>query len=927
MSRFATDFSEFSPGPGLPAGFAADGAAATYEVVAKPGALGGQALRVTGDAEEVTRVLWTAAAGALQYGEIYARVTTGGWGIAANLLGFKYTLMDVSSVVRTDPDNPGGAIDTLLSNMNRYAGPGSYDFVLRVDAGRVRGMLWRPADDGPWDTWLFDLTDTNPAAPPAGAWGVQTVGTADIEWIGIGTDGDDAPRPETALEAPRRPEAAVDTSEGAATLQPGAYTSPAGSPFGAVRYRVAVSNPDDASGERYLFDGGEEVLDTGWLGVLEPYAWNGAATDEDYALEVTFRDAALRESAPGMLVWFTTGEVAGRIVEGLAGFDLFGHRPPGCSDGVPAPDGGGLIGGITVTGLPEGAGVLIERAGDVLHPLVPNPFGGGDYPQPVEADAAGGAVVTLPADAVAVRVYSRPRRPQGNAAAQFTDLDADRDLLLRYEPEHGPQPGDVLLWTTLPALAAPENVAAESEQNTIRFTVDAVDAVPGVARTRWRVWSRFGTCPVLVYDTGWSTDLTAHGTTLPNLPVGFSTFITATYQDIRGVIGAASEPLVYRVPLALFYGPPSGGLEYQAEFQTSEDEYAGTSSVRRPDAISLDYLTAFCIGPEAVGDASLGLFRRAWRLRCVNGADGGSLLLARSSVTLEATRAGAEGAWETEVEIFAFTGATALEVDVAFEQAGRPVVCMERATGGAGAAEVWLYWYDPRIPGFTLENLGAGRNPRILLDDPESPPESDVLLFYISDSNDRLEMRQQGEFYAVPHTTPIENVAQVYCEEVAFARDNRLHVILSVRDVASGRYALAALESAPYPVRLFEALDVRVGLLSALAAREGFVVQPGGVENTSDPDLLDVSTSLVSLLVVDLVLVSTPDESLDTWLSIVSASRIDLTIYPPISDEALDVEMTLMQADAATYIIFPAVQGPESLDVSMTFTSADAVAL
>lgn len=304
------------------------------------------------------------------------------------------------------------------------------------------------------------------------------------------------------------------------------------------------------------------------------------------------------------------------------------------------------------------------------------------------------------------------------------------------------------------------------------------------------------------------------------------------------------------------------------------------------------------------------------------------MYLARSFVTVEETRGGAAGVWEAEIELFAFVGAGALEADMAFEQAGRAVVCMERGTGAAGAPEVWLYWFDPRVPGFVLENLGAGRNPRILLDDPESPAESDVLLFYISDPNDRLEMREQGEFYATPHATPIENVANVHCEEVAFATDNRLHVVLSVRDVAGGRYALARLESAPYPVRLFEALDVRTAILSAQATREGYVVEPGGAENTSDPDLLDVSMTLASVLTVDILIVPpVVSENLDVQSTVVSALAIDLVLFPPLTMEALDTYTALAQADSPEYLLYPPLQGPENLDVQTKLASADTVAL
>lgn len=910
MARFATDFSELVPGPGLPAGFSTSGSAALYSIAAV-GAT--QVLRIGPHPDALLDTFFDAV-GAADDAEVYLRAR---WTNPAEAVGSNVplgaTLHDGNTRLRITQfgtEVRQGVAELVTNSSNATSAlSGDFHMVLRYAAGTVYAALWAEGA-APSRVWNFVLDGAPVAAGLPGLLTGQSGSTVEVLFLGVGTAGDDAPRSLSALAIPRRPSPIVSTEEGVATLQTGTAAS-------AYRFRVF----DLPLSARYTLAGATLVMDTDWR-AEDSIVWLGARTDREYGLEVTVRSAGGVEGAPSFVEWFTTGEAAGRTVEGLAGFDLFGHRPPGCSDGVSAPDAGGLVGGITVQGLPYGAGVLIERAGAALHPMLPSPFGG-EYPAPVVADIDGNAVLTLPADAVAVLVYSRPRRPQGNAAVQYLDLAAHRDLLLRYAPEHGPQPDDVLLWTALPAAPAPVDVATSSVLDTIRFACAPYAGAAPHGTTRWRVWSRFGTCPTLVYDSEWSTDREVHSAPLASLPAGWSTFVTATFRDTRGVIGAASAPLAYRVPLALFYGTPSGGLERQADFQTGNDEYTGTSSTRRPDAISLDYLTAFCVGPEAEGDASLGLFRRAWRVRCVNDAGGGTVYLSRSSALVPEA-----GVWEAETELLVFAGAAVLEVDVAFEQAGRAVVCMERATGAEGAPEVWLYWYDPRIPGFTLENLGAGRNPRILLDNPENPAESDVLLFYISDPNDRLEMRQQGEFYATVHATPIENVAQVYCEEVAFARDNRLHVVLSVRDVASGRYALAALESAPYPVRMHEVLDVRMGLLSALATREGFVVEPGGIENTSDPDLLDVDVSFAYALAVDILIVApTVPESLNVLSDLSSATLVELLIFPPVTMEALDVRTALAQADSPEYLLYPAVQGPESLNVQAKLASASVVAL
>lgn len=921
MARFATDFSEFAPGLGLPAGFSTSGDPGLYSVAAVAGS---NVLRIGPLPNGSVRTFWDAA-GAAEDAELYIRArwtnaetesyfdTFPGWSnvpLGAVLHGGDTFLRIAPPGVEAQQ-----AAAVLLSGGTAAASAlvGHYHIVLRYHGGAVYGAVWA---DGvaPPRAWNYIL-DAGPAISGLlGFLTAQWLSTVEVLFLGAGTDGDDAPRTLAAVDAPRRPSPSVASDAGAATLS-------AGTAAAATRFCVY----DLPLSARYSLAGATLQYDTGWQEESSvPYT--GARTDREYGLEVTVRDADGVESAPSMVEWFVTGEAAGRVVEGLYGFDLYGHRPGGCTDGVSAPDSNGFVGVVEMRGMPSGFGVIIERAGGALSPMLPNPFGG-EYASPVEATLSGNALVPLPADAVAVRVYSRRRRQQGSVPVQYLDVAADRDLLLSYTPEHGPQPGDVYLWTSSSAPAEPVDVAAAPLLDQIRFSCGAYAGAAAHLDTRWRVWSRFGTCPLLVYDSGWTMDRLLHSVPLSSLPAGFSTFVTATFRDSRGILSPASEPEAYRVPLALFYGAPPGGLERRADFQTGADEYQGTSSERRPDAISLDYLTAFCVGPEAQGDASFGLFRRGWRARCVNGEAAGAVWLSHSSVTVEETRAGAVGTWEAETLLFIFPGAAALEVDVAFEQSGRAVVCLERPTGAGGAPETWLYWYDPRVPGFTLTNLGPGRNPRILLDNPLRPEQSDVLLFSISDPNDRLEMRMQGEFYAVPHATPIEGVANVYCEEVAFARDNRMHVVLSVRDVSSGRYALAALESAPYPVQMHEALDVRMALASGNVVREGYVVQPGGVENTSDIDALDVSSSIASMYLVELLIVTQSTDSLDVSSSLTGASVVDLTLSPPVTMEALDIRHALTSATSSVYIIYPPVQGPESLDIRSVFTSASAVAL
>ncbi len=172
-------------------------------------------------------------------------------------------------------------------------------------------------------------------------------------------------------------------------------------------------------------------------------------------------------------------------------------------------------------------------------------------------------------------------------------------------------------------------------------------------------------------------------------------------------------------------------------------------------------------------------------------------------------------AWEQERLLFFYEGQPIREIDLAFEQNARPVVCAERPTGSGGAPEVWLYRFDPAAGRFTFEPVCGGRTPRLVLDDPHDPQGSDVLLFYVSDENDRVEVRQQRDLYRTVYPTPLAGAEGLYLERVAKARDSRLHVVASRRDPATGRYTLDVLESTLYPLPHLERFEARGTLAAA----------------------------------------------------------------------------------------------------------------
>ncbi len=234
--------------------------------------------------------------------------------------------------------------------------------------------------------------------------------------------------------------------------------------------------------------------------------------------------------------------------------------------------------------------------------------------------------------------------------------------------------------------------------------------------------------------------------------------------------------------------PPAGGgfRQYQADFAGELD---GLSASVRPDALVLDPNIAYSLGPVAEGDDSDGPIAWAWRVRV---ASNGDVLLSRENDTRDA--------WGAETLLFTITGALPTEVDLTFEQAGRAVVCAERPTGALGASEVWLYYLNPIVPGFVFENFGAGRTPRVILDNPGNPDVSDVLWLYINPLTAALELRQQRDRYLVVYPGPsLASIAELALEETLWTEDNRLRVVMSRRNATAGTYTIELLDSTLYP--------------------------------------------------------------------------------------------------------------------------------
>lgn len=227
------------------------------------------------------------------------------------------------------------------------------------------------------------------------------------------------------------------------------------------------------------------------------------------------------------------------------------------------------------------------------------------------------------------------------------------------------------------------------------------------------------------------------------------------------------------------YAP--GEREFQADFETGNEVLDGSSTSLRPDAVTFDHLTSFCMGPVAIGDVSEGINAYVWRARVDNAA--GKVWIAREN--------DAGTGFNSETELFSFSGDPIVESDLAFEQAGRGVLCAERAD------EIWVYWFKPAIADFIFENLGTGRTPKVVMDNPADTTDSDVLLFYLASGG--LKCRQQRDNYAVVIDTIITDDTDLYLEEVGRSTDNRVVCLLSDRNTTTGRFSKVRIETTLYP--------------------------------------------------------------------------------------------------------------------------------
>jgi len=207
--------------------------------------------------------------------------------------------------------------------------------------------------------------------------------------------------------------------------------------------------------------------------------------------------------------------------------------------------------------------------------------------------------------------------------------------------------------------------------------------------------------------------------------------------------------------------------EFQADF--AEGDVQGASYDLRPDAVVP--LASSAPGPTAIGDTSHGLTYKGWYVRQDN--DAGSVLVGEVDPSTSD--------WKDEVELFSFSGADIDMISLCFDGDGYPIVAMERA------GSIWIRYRDGGS--YTLTELGTGTAPALVTRAPDSGLRQ-TLLFY--EKAGAISYRAGEEAWADEHDagyTLLSN-ERLWRAILGGSGNNRLHLILSVRDPETGTYTL-----------------------------------------------------------------------------------------------------------------------------------------
>lgn len=357
--------------------------------------------------------------------------------------------------------------------------------------------------------------------------------------------------------------------------------------------------------------------------------------------------------------------------------------------------------------------------------------------------------------------------------------------------------------------------------------------------------------------------------------------------------------------------PTNDVRERLEDFNTPTHELDGASIERRPDAIALDYWTAHTLGPVREGDTSEGLVAWTWRARTL---DGYTVTLTRETETRDG--------WEPNGAVFTITdgGPPIIELDVAFEQTGNAVVCVSRATGPDGGEEVWIYFYDPTVPGYVFRNFGPGRTPRALLDRPLEIADSDVCVFYVTDHEGRVAYRQQRDRYAVEILTSIEATEDTFLEDAAKRQDHRVVLILSDRDPISGTYSLRTATTTLPPLAADTEAVEPIHVITAATLEQVF----RWLDTQMQTEAIGPVHSLVSARLQEpVILYALAGEAIEPAHSLTGITLRDLVLLYAATTEAVAPAHTIAHATLVVAITIDRVLDTEAVEPAHTITSIE----
>lgn len=352
---------------------------------------------------------------------------------------------------------------------------------------------------------------------------------------------------------------------------------------------------------------------------------------------------------------------------------------------------------------------------------------------------------------------------------------------------------------------------------------------------------------------------------------------------------------------------PLGKRELTADFNKGVLA-SNLSTTKRPDALTFDYLRAFSLGPKAIGDLSGGIINRPWYVRADN--DEKVVYVARANDT--------NTAWDDEVSLFSFTGEILNEIDFAFEQNGRHVVCAERTI--SGTKEVWLYWYDPSVPGFVFVKFDDGRTPRVVLDNPLDITNSDVQFFYLKPDTG-LVVRTQRDTYDIAVVTTHVEETDWYLEDVFYTNNWRIAAIL-VQHTEAGLYNKKRMETTLMSVFL----GAEDNKIKADVAVVSIMDKEVLLRRASSIDLFKTGVDITSIDIHDLFIYATLYD-IDKFLSALSVSTISdkvvKTFHTLYGIDLFSMSMIISSMSDVEIILRHTLFDKDAFNAGISFTSID----